>query len=172
MVRNMLITIAMALCFFTNCEVIFAGELHGTITWQYNNFVGTRGDTGAKIFLWPTNYDKSTVTPLEEDTWILGVSAPKNKNCFLTQADGYGNFDIYDIPAGEYIIFVLSRNTSHPPTQLQPYINYFSKYFQDIDKFAKINLSMFKFTFATIKISNERINRFSYDFGYTYMQMY
>ena len=146
-----------------------AGDLHGTITWQYNNFIGTRGDSGSKIWLWPVNYDKNSISKDDEASWIMGYSAPNN--CFVTKTDGYGKFEIYGIPAGEYVIFISSKNTKRdfrvPVDNM--YIQYFSKYFNDMERFKLFNLNLNKFEFTTIKIVDSRPNVYNYDFGNTFI---
>ncbi|CAI8980232.1 hypothetical protein EMIT07CA2_60246 [Brevibacillus sp. IT-7CA2] len=77
------------------------GALKGTITCQYNDFVGSKPDVNAKILLIRTDFDKNTITDVEEGVFAIGL-VPKNSGLFALKANGYGNYEIGNLPAGEY----------------------------------------------------------------------
>ena len=83
------------------------GQVKGQFTYQYNNYVGTRGDNGAKILLIPKNND---VKSFDNKTAALGVSGEYESGILVKKCDGYGNFDFGDsVPAGEYVCIVISK---------------------------------------------------------------
>ncbi|WP_244297227.1 hypothetical protein [Brevibacillus antibioticus] len=60
------------------------GSLKGTITWQYNDFVGTKPDVNARILLISKGYDKNTLTDDEESIFAIGT-VPKKTWDYLLQ---------------------------------------------------------------------------------------
>ncbi|MED1946064.1 MULTISPECIES: hypothetical protein [Brevibacillus] len=146
------------------------GALKGTITWQYNDFVGTKPDVNARIYLIRTDFDKNTITDEEEVVFAAGL-APKNSGLYVVKANGYGNYEIGNLPVGEYHILVASaktnRNTDlpvdgYPITKLKPYIRMW-------DEFILMSLMTNKYEVATITIEENQTLDFSHDFGNTYI---
>ncbi|WP_429845108.1 hypothetical protein [Brevibacillus sp. FIR094] len=145
------------------------GSLKGTITWQYNDFVGTKPDVNARILLIRTDFDKNTITDVEEGVFAIGL-APKNSGLFAVKANGYGNYEIGNLPVGEYHIMVVSEQTTrnidlpvdeYPITKLKPYI-------QKWDAFLSLSLMDKKYQVSTITIEEGQTLDFSHDFGNTY----
>lgn len=145
------------------------GSLKGTITWQYNDFVGTKPDVNAKILLIRTDFDKNTITDVEEGVFAIGL-APKNSGLFAGKANGYGNYEIGNLPVGEYHIMIVSAQTTrdimlpvdeYPITKLKPYI-------QKWDEFLSLSLMDKKYHVATITIEEGQTLDFSHDFGNTF----
>lgn len=169
MLKRFALVFSLAVCMALSMVTpTFAGDLHGTITWQYNRYIGTRADDGAKIWLWPVNYDKRQISEQDEKYWLMGMEAPKN--CFVTTVDGYGKFEIYGIPAGEYVIFVSSRNTYRDINEpVESYYRYFSRWFNNMENFRMWCIGTKNFIFKTIKIVDSHPNVYNYDFGYSYL---
>ncbi len=87
-------------------------RVSGEFTYKYNNYVGNRGDDGTKVLFIPKNTELKTKD--NKGAMMLGASDRKFDNgIFLEVCDGYGKFDtgIEYIPAGEYIVVVVSKNT-------------------------------------------------------------
>ncbi|OUQ86797.1 hypothetical protein B5G50_19095 [Brevibacillus brevis] len=146
------------------------GALKGTITWQYNEFVGTKPDVNARIYLIRTDFDKNTITDEEEVVFAAGL-APKNSGLYVVKANGYGNYEIGNLPVGEYHILVASaktnRNTDlpvdeYPISKLKPYIRMW-------DEFILMSLMTNQYKVATITIEENQTLDFSHDFGNTYI---
>ncbi|MFG0212381.1 hypothetical protein ACFU8X_04710 [Brevibacillus porteri] len=145
------------------------GSLKGTITWQYNDFVGTKPDVNAKILLIRTDFDKNTITDVEEGVFAIGL-APKNSGLFAAKANGYGNYELGNLPVGEYHVLVVSAQTTrnidlpvdeYPITKLKPYI-------QKWDDFLSLSLMDKKYQVSTITIEEGQTLDLSHDFGNTY----
>ncbi|GEC92824.1 hypothetical protein [Brevibacillus brevis] len=145
------------------------GSLKGTITWQYNDFVGTKPDVNAKILLIPTGFDKNTITDVEEGVFAIGT-VPKNSGLFAAKANGYGNYEIGNLPAGEYHILVVSAQTTR--NIKEPVDEYFTSilkpYIRNWDSFVRISLLHYKYELSTITIEEDQTLDFSHDFGNTY----
>ncbi|BDR76577.1 tetratricopeptide repeat protein [Clostridium tetani] len=143
------------------------GNIKGIITWQYNNFIGTKPDTGANITLISKNKNRNN----DNSTFAITLQqVPNGKNGIYTaKADGYGNYEIDSVPTGEYYLLITSNNTnsdmtidSYTASTLQ---GLFSE--QDWSKL-QLALKLNKYRFKTIKIKAEKTIIESYDFGYTY----
>ncbi len=82
------------------------GTMSGLISWKYNNLVGNRGDTGAKIFA--VNLETHEATDS-----LIDMNAPQGTNgIWISTADGNGNYKIDKIPCGNYAVFIVSNNTN------------------------------------------------------------
>ncbi len=82
------------------------GMISGLISWKYNNFVGNRGDTGAKIFA----VNLEIHEPIDS---LIDMNAPQGTNgIWISTADGNGNYKLDKIPCGNYAVFVASNNAN------------------------------------------------------------
>lgn len=98
----------------------FTGTVSGTITWQYNNFVGTKGDTGATVYLVSNKNNKLKLNRTE--------SSVDFKNDYIsTTADGNGNYKFDNVPVGTYYVVIKSKNTNrldnNEETKLKPLLS-------------------------------------------------
>lgn len=99
------------------------GGLTGNVYWKYNDYVGNKPDSGAKIKLIP--FDKT-----------------QKDSIFETTADLNGNYTIKDIPIGKYFLIVESENTKDNPRDhlknLQIYAKSLKELFGfDLQKYSK-----------------------------------
>lgn len=147
------------------------GSVKGAITWQYNTFIGTKPDTGAKIFLIPTNFDKNSVTEAESMSFGSIGSVPKGKKLFFAKANGYGNYEINNIPTGKYIIIISSNKTTRDFNKaIDDYdTNLLKSLIRDYEHFEIMNLKLNKYMIRTVEVNANQIKDFSYDFGFTYI---
>ncbi|MED1800828.1 hypothetical protein [Brevibacillus porteri] len=147
------------------------GALKGTITWQYNDFVGTKPDVNARIYLIPTDFDKNTITDLEEGMFAYDTIAPKGSGLYAAKANGYGNYEIGNVPAGEYHILVVSkqtiRNVQEPVDDLTAYT--LNPYVRDWENFEAATFLLYKHVLSKITIEENQTLDFSHDFGNTYI---
>lgn len=82
------------------------GTMSGFISWKYNNFVGNRGDTGAKIFAINLEMHESIDS-------LIDVNATQGTNgVWISTTDGKGNYKIDKMPCGNYAIFIVSNNAN------------------------------------------------------------
>ncbi|UKK97563.1 hypothetical protein [Brevibacillus brevis] len=146
------------------------GSLKGTITWQYNDFVGTKPDVNARILLISKGYDKNTLTDDEESIFAIGTVPKKNVGLFAAKANGYGNYEVGNLPAGEYHILVVSAQTTRNINE--PIDEYFTSilkpYIRNWDSFVRISLLHLKYELSTITIEEGQTLDFSHDFGNTF----
>ncbi len=82
------------------------GTMSGMISWKYNNFVGNRGDTGARIFA-------INLEIHEAKDALIDMNAEQGTNgIWISTADGNGNYKIDKMPCGNYAVFIVSNNTN------------------------------------------------------------
>lgn len=146
------------------------GTVQGVITWQYNKFVGTKADVGAQVLLVPINHK-----PCAADANTL--NSMKNyfdKSCYSTEVDGMGNYYLDNIPAGNYIIIIMSEATNQSPDYQKIYSDYvakgsisimFSK--KGIENLLR-NIRLNSSVFQNITVTAGQTVRYSNDFGNTY----
>lgn len=147
------------------------GNLKGTITWQYNDFIGTKPDVGAVIFLIPSNFNPNSITDEDLKQFYGNFIAPKNSGIFSTKTNGYGYYEISNVPQGEYIIFIMSRMASrNNENQIdQNTINLLKPVIKNWDFFKLIFLDTNKFKCDRITINRGLDLDYSHDFGYSYL---
>ncbi len=145
------------------------------ITWQYDDYVGTKADVGARILLAPASKKIS-----DADAGIIYhvfSVAGSHKRYGLQQgdADGDGHIYIDSLPAGRYNALILSGTTlrdSQAP--LEPYeLTQLQAFFVDeagvaIATTKPAILLVFKWTTQEITIRPGSLTHCSYDFGHTY----
>ncbi|GAB7386170.1 hypothetical protein BSNK01_00050 [Bacillaceae bacterium] len=145
------------------------GNLKGTITWQYNEFIGTKPDVEAHIYVIPYDFNKNNFTQNEINLYTMIGIVPENSGLYYKRANGYGQFEINGIPAGKYIIVVVSNNTHRNPDEpISEYVESLLKDKLDWDNFKKFRLDMNKHEVDVIEIKPNQTEDFSHDFGYTY----
>lgn len=142
------------------------GTVSGTITYKYNDFVGNCGDTGALVLLISKNVKKLP------DRLGLGMTSENPEGVYDVKVDGNGNYSFNHIPAGEYIIVVLSKNTNEDPDRVAGYRTWGDAY----GLFSEKGQSNALLTAKTRKIRSDKITvhgdettNYSYDFGITYI---
>ena len=170
MLKRVAFVFSLAVCMVLSMVTpTFAGELHGTITWQYNRIVGTQGDNGAEVWLCPDKINTS-ITAREERDWIHGIENIPAKGLFCAKADGYGKYDIYGIPEGYYWIWIKSRNVSgfNPRGYFRPEEVLFQHMVQHEENYKDAKLMMndgvFHIYIDKVKIT-QYPSSYSYDFG-------
>lgn len=84
------------------------GSIFGVITYKYNDFVGNRGDTGAKILLVQTNH-----IPTSSDVSNIGTMSTTGNDptVYTTIVDGVGHYQLDNIPVGEYYLVIESKES-------------------------------------------------------------
>lgn len=144
------------------------GSIKGNITWQYNRYIGTKADTGAKIALIPTNLSNKSENSFFA---LLLQQNPQGKDGIYTaKADGYGTYEIQDVPAGEYYLLISSNNTRSDMKIYTFDEERLKKLFSEKDwNKLKMPLKLNKYELKAIKIEENKTIIQSYDFGYTYI---
>lgn len=80
------------------------GSMSGMISYKYNNFVGNRGDTGAKVVA--INIDLHEPEKFDKNNDGNGINGK-----YTAIVDGDGNYKFNKLPCGEYYVFITSYNT-------------------------------------------------------------
>ena len=149
------------------------GNITGVVTYQYNKYVGTKPDVGAKILLMQENH-----VPLCSDAGIfISFSEIANYDedpmIYCTEVDGMGNYYLDNIPAGYYYLLILSEETNQAPEIREMNAglidNYFSgKITAEAIENLKLETRLNSFEFEIIEVKANQTTRFSKDFRYTY----
>lgn len=144
------------------------GSLTGTITYQYNKFIGTRADVGAKVMLIQTNH-----IPLDSDSHNMFFNDYNDPMIYCTEVDGSGNYYLDNIPAGEYYLFIQSKATYEASniaaltaSMVDTYLR--GKVTDDGLDNIKLAANLYSFAVEKIEIKENQIQRYSEDWGYSY----
>ena len=144
------------------------GCIKGSVTWQYNKFIGTKADVGAKIALIPKNLNKNSDNPV----FSLTLSQiPQGQNGIYTaKANGYGEYEIADVPVGSYYLLISSVNTNNNMTISSIDQQILSNLLSSMDwKFIQPTLKIHKYNLIKVQIEGGKTLTESYDFGNTYI---
>jgi hypothetical protein len=155
----------------SNNENTSYGNVKGAITWQYNDFVGTKPDVGATVILIPKKV-KRMLTVKEMNGLVFG-HAPQDTGIFVATANGYGNFQINNVPSGDYTAIIISAKTrkfsSEPlPSALVTLLNT-AMPFSNTKTLNTLNtqLEFYKSIWKEISVQGNTDTDLSYDFGFT-----
>ena len=156
------------------------GDITGNVTYFYNNYRGDVSDTGAKVILIPMD-GKALGLELKDDQYIRWLTYPLNSwndtyGIYGAKVDGKGEYYISDVPVGEYILIVISNETTS------------GEWFDDDEAYARSvancvddvlsksaakalgeAVSYNKYYVDTVTIKNNYISHKSVDFGITYI---
>jgi len=148
------------------------GNLSGTITWKYNDFVGHRGDNGSCVWLISKNVDSIPDTLVEYDELETKTDEIKGYY-YATVADGNGNYSFDNIPVGDYYIVVKSNNTNNRSyCDIDECFGPAGEKFSSEIKEIKKNFSIMKYTNSSVTIYEGQTATFSHDFGITWSKVY
>lgn len=149
------------------------GSISGNITWQYNRYIGTKADTGAYIALVPKNssslkgIDHTNFSKLNLTNGIDGI--------YTVKADGYGQYNISNIPIGEYTAIVISKETTwyYRFENSDGWNSYMNNLFDYLSSSELSNIKLWigyqKVYTESITVNANQTTTFSHDFGYTYI---
>jgi hypothetical protein len=156
-------------------------KLTGKITWKYNDFVGTKGDTKAHVFLLPKVFDHEPVSldQLFNDREngngiVIRRRASGNfKDIHWTRCGGDGQYSIDRIKPGAYLVFICSNNTHGLLGQSKKYETNrqeFSKWFTLEDGYSDVLRSLIrwnKYYIDEMDFVDGEEREFHHDFGIT-----
>jgi len=144
------------------------GTLKGTVVWKYNDFIGYKGDTGARVYLFSKNASYPSYTKQELFDWL--ENKKELKDVHRTVVDANGNYVLNNLPVGNYIAVISSKNTTRDFTETLNSHNQLKSLFGDYNYkvFEDNRMWLDKHTIRDIEIKNNETVDFSADFGYTY----
>ncbi len=134
-----LISLVLASCL----NSLFKGSLSGNVYYKYNNYIGDKPDAGAEISLYSLD-DKNVK--------------------FSAVADVRGDYNIDDIPVGNYFLIVRSETTTACPVNhlglMKIYATDLKQVFNfDINKYDKSIYDIYVIdSLASISLDNNRLN--------------
>lgn len=149
------------------------GTVTGNITWQYNKYIGTRGDTGSEVYLIPMDF---SIKGGDNKNLSLFLDTRGKNNVFYVEVDGRGQYVLNNIPCGKYLIFIRSENTTDGMrfTDKSTWNKIIDKLLgafltdDELETF-KTMLGYNSFYFDTITVQDGQTITISHDFGYTYI---
>ncbi|QDQ00165.1 S-layer homology domain-containing protein [Lysinibacillus fusiformis] len=143
------------------------GTLKGTVIWKYNDFIGTKGDTGARIYLFPTNATYPSYKKQELFDWIDRKT--ELKDVYRTLVDANGNYTFNDLPTNNYIAVISSKNAHRNVLETLNSHNQLKTLFGDYNYeiFEANAMTIYKHQIRNIEISDKSTVDFSADFGYS-----
>ena len=141
------------------------GKVTGTVTYKYNNYVGNKADTGAKVIL-----VSKSVTSLP-DSLGLGLTYSLPEGCYGVKVDGTGNYTFDNVPVGEYYLVIISQNTnekSDSVTGIGSWGGTYSLFTKEGKENALLSAKIYKTRTTSITVFDGQTTTYSYDFGITY----
>lgn len=144
-------------------------QVKGEFTYKYNDFVGTRGDSGAKVLFIPKN---TALKTQDNKSAMMFLSGKYDNGIVVEMCDGYGKFDTGDevITAGEYVVIVASANTnSSGKITVDQLKQYLGDYISDTDlETLALFIGYSKCVIDTMELKKGYVHTISNDFGITY----
>ncbi len=93
-----------------------SGTITGNVTWKYNEYVGTKADVGAQVYLFRRSSKSRCLRVVDVR---FGESDPA-KGFYVTQVDLNGKYCFRRLPPGTYDLLVVSKATSRDLTVALP----------------------------------------------------
>gem|GEM_PF-2571812 len=149
-----------------NVEVVEkVGSVTGTVTYKYNNYVGNKPDTDATVIL------ISKKVEALDDSLALGSTYDLPEGCFSTKVDGTGKYLIDNVPVGDYVLLLISKNTNSGISN-NGWLSFggfvYYKFTEEGQKTADSFAFLHKIKNANITVEADKTLTFSHDFGITY----
>ena len=155
------------------------GSATGNVTYHYNSYVGYMADTNARVFFIPTDGSAKTGTLSKNDFYTNDINKLAKNYIYSADVDGTGNYTISNIPAGNYIVLIISNKQS-----ASGWFNASSKatYYKNISKSFKAylrnstalnlakSISYYQYSITTgVKVTKNQTVTISHAFPYTYI---
>lgn len=144
------------------------GKVNGVITWQYNEYVGTKADVGADVVAFPIGGFKKIKI---EDVYSATISNSfANKNgLYSTEVNGFGNYSL-TLPEGQYYILIKSAKTTRNPDEpVSSYVkSVMKKYSTNFKNDSILGLHIYNHMIEKVTIKKGVTVDISNDWGYTY----
>jgi frataxin-like iron-binding protein CyaY len=159
-----------------NCDIIVEsyGSISGSVTWQYNDFIGTKPDTGAYIALIPMDIEE--LEGKDHDAFSLLLDTKGEDGIYTIEVDGNGEYVMNDIPAGEYGVLIVSKNTTSglrfdDEKAWNSIIDGIVSTFLSEEQLENLKtcIGYNSINFNIINIKANKTNIYSHDFGNTYL---
>ncbi len=161
-------------CNAKDSSYVAYGTIQGTISYKHNDFVGHKGDTGATVMLIPYN-QRSRLEKYDNSRAAIGITGKYESGIMVTECDGNGFYIFDNVPAGYYLIFVISKNTTDDRAFDNPsgYKDMIANTLfpdvpqKDIERIT-ILIGAHKYIKKVAQVTENSTFTFSYDFGETF----
>lgn len=145
------------------------GDIKGTITYQYNQFIGSRGDVGAEVILINKNTTPGSIN-FDPHYGMTGkFTTNSSTDLYRLTVNGTGHYEVNSIPAGEYVIVIKSKGANAYTGFVDPgFDNLIKPLFDSSYNLFRYDYTvMWKHLVDTITITPNVTLDYSYDFGYS-----
>lgn len=145
------------------------GNIKGNITYQYNEFIGSRGDVGAGVVLLNKNATPGSINYDPKIGMNGDFTASSSSDVYYLIADGYGHYEVNNIPTGEYVIVIQSMKAKTFSHIVDPGFDSLTKplFGTSYSTFRGGFTSLFKHLVDTVTIQPNTTLDYSHDFGYS-----
>ncbi len=137
--------------------------------WSDKKYASNKGDTGARIEVIPTGFNKKSISSAEERAWYTHGQPPAGRNIFVTQANNGGYYEIAGIPEGEYMVIVVSRKAKEDIDYADPALQ---NYIGNWDLFNSFVLSGCAYETKKVRIRAGATTVVNQNFDYTVQHGY
>lgn len=148
-------------------KLVGNGTLQGSITWQYNTYIGTRPDTGADVIAFQ-KWEAQKISITDLVAILNGKEDGSDYGIYYTQVDGFGRYSL-PLASGKYTILIRSRKTTRD--YKEPISENVEKTMKTyIPDFKSTDLAMYFYNHLVkdVKITKGETYTISKDWGYTY----
>lgn len=157
-------------------KTIQYGSVSGNVTYYYNKFIGHRGDTGAVVVLIPKDGKAKNLNTTDSMIYQSNSENYKKYGVYTTKVDGAGQYALQNIPTGNYIAVIVSKETTSGGW-FDDEQNYYNGIRNEVSAYLSSSMteavvetvSFHKYTVSNITIRNNYNTILSYDFGTTYI---
>lgn len=87
------------------------GRVRGTVTFLFNQYQGNKPDVGSIVVLTPGLLSIPEIATVVMIPTLLSVDGKSYEVTAHTMVDGSGDFDLPDVPAGQYTLVIESKMT-------------------------------------------------------------
>jgi hypothetical protein len=147
------------------------GNIKGAVTYQYNKVIGTKPDVGADIILIPRNLTDKMDSKFENFfTLVHSIDGKQGDyGIYTAKTNGYGNYEINNVPAGDYYLFILSNKVTSDGTINQVKQDVLNSIFSKIGiENLNFTLKSYKSEYDWVTVVEGQTSDKSVDFGYYY----
>lgn len=158
------------------------GQVTGNITYHYNQYRGYVADTGARVYLIPTDGSAKNVS--EHMNFRYNMDGLRDNNIYAAKVDGMGSYTINRVPEGNYIAVIISDNSSGqewfdayddsihdaPDSFYERIAKAFRPYLSKISaRDLADSITYNNYIYETFTVYSDSENTLSYAFPYTYI---
>jgi hypothetical protein len=156
-------------------QVSRPGKVRITVTFFYNDYVGNRPDTGARVVLVSRRFQENFKSNLNSWLFDPGIDTVykhdkekfHRRGVYVGIVGGNGTVVITGVPAGDYSLVLVSNNTTGYPQMFESAERILNHY-ADNSTLVHSIVVLHKINFEDITVEAGEELEISHDFGITY----